>query len=80
MSAVRGGLWKRFLSLLPSDTEVVATVTTVHGSGLYTVTPTGGGAFKARSEATYSASDKVFVRGKTIVGPAPNLTSTTIDI
>lgn len=55
----------------------IGTVTAVVG-GICTVNLVGGGTLRARGQA--AVSDKVFVRGEVIEGPAPALTEISIEV
>lgn len=63
-------LYKRFLSLVPTDPLQVGTVVSVDGEVAVIELP-GGGLLNARGSA--SEGDRVFVRGGAIEGVAPAL-------
>jgi hypothetical protein len=75
-----GGVWKKFVDLLPKPARLVGVITVVQSSGRYTVQLTGGGFVQAFGEGIYSVSDRVFISGKKIDGKSPSLTSFVIDV
>lgn len=75
-----GGIWKKFLDLIPSTPRQVGEVISSLGGGRYIVTLVGGGTVEVRSGTAYSIGTKVFVVGKTIEGTAPTLTASVIDV
>ncbi len=79
-SASTGGLWRKFLDLLPQAPRSIATVTTGNANGKYTVTLAGGGTMQVLGQTGYQVADKVFVAGQKIEGKAPTLTAITIDV
>jgi hypothetical protein len=79
MSAL-GGVWRKFVDLLPKTPRYVGVVLTVDGANRFTVTIVGGGLVTVIGSSEYSASDRVFVEGGKIVGTAPALTTLTIEV
>ena len=73
-------LFRQLQALLPADPLQSGTVTTVNTDGTTTVAMLGGGSLRVRSLAGTSAGQRVFVQGGAVVGPAPNLPTTTIDV
>lgn len=75
-----GGIWKKFLDLIPTTPRQVGEVISAPGGGRYIVTLVGGGTVEVRSGTVYATGTKVFVVGKTIEGVAPTLTASIIDV
>ncbi|MFN3494873.1 MAG: hypothetical protein ACK40L_10225 [Hydrogenophaga sp.] len=71
-------LFRALLDLLPEAPLLVGTVTVVNSDETVTVELSGGGLLRVRGTA--AVDDRVFVRGGVIEGPAPALTSVTINI
>ena len=78
--AVLGGIWRKFVDLLPKTPRYIGTVTTVNSPGRYTVQLVGGGLLQVIGSNEYQVADRVFVADKKIEGKAPALTSTTIEV
>lgn len=71
-------IYRALLDLLPQDPLLVGTVAAVHTDGTATVQYPGGGTQRVRGDA--EAGARVFVQGGLITGPAPDLTTITIEI
>jgi hypothetical protein len=80
MMAVLGGIWKKFIDLLPRTPRYIGTVVTINSPGRYTVQLVGGGLLQVIGESNYQIPDRVFVADKKIEGKAPALTTETIEI
>lgn len=78
--AVLGGIWKKFIDLLPSSPRYIGTIVTVDGDGMFTVQLLGGGLIQARGAESYKISDRVFLVDKKIESKAPNLPGITIEV
>jgi hypothetical protein len=77
---ILGGVWRKFLDLLPSEPRLVGVVAAVVSTGRFSVQLTGGGFVQVVGEGAYSVSDRVFIKGKKIESKAPALTSLTIEV
>lgn len=64
--------------LLPEPKLMVATVAATHSDGTITVTYPGGAQNRVRGTGTVSG--KVFIRNGVVEGPAPSLTSVSINV
>lgn len=71
-------LWRAFERLLPGEPLLIADVLSVNADGTRTVQQLDGGVLRVTGEAT--VGQRVFVRAGAIEGPAPTLTSVTIEI
>lgn len=71
-------LYRQLRELLPEPALTVATLAATHADGTCTVTYPGGSQQRVRGTGT--PGGKVFVRAGQIEGPAPSLTSVTIDV
>ena len=78
--AALGGIWKKFLDLLPSTPRQVGTVVSVGTAGRYNVQLVGGGTITVRGEDGYQSGDRVFVAGDRIESKASTLPPVTIDV
>lgn len=74
-----GNLWQLFKSVTEQGAKQLATVIDRQGSN-YTVTMQGGGNTIVQSDAAYAVNDKVFIANGQIVGQAPDLPYTEIDV
>ena len=74
-----GNLWALFRGVTEQGAKQLATVIDRQGSN-YTVTMQGGGNTVVQSSAAYELQSKVFIRDGQIVGQAPNLPYTEIDV
>lgn len=79
MSAAFGGIWKKFLDLLPSDPRYTATVAAIKPRGQFVVNKSGT-LVDVIGEGSYTVGMKVFVKGNKIESEAPNLPSYTVDV
>lgn len=70
-------LFQLFQDLVPQDPVQIGTVTVTSG-GVHEVTLLGGGVIVAKGDA--KVGDRVFLKGDTIQGLAPNLTEELIEI
>lgn len=75
-----GGIWKKFVDLLPKTPRYIGTVISVDSPGRFTVSLVGGGTLQVSGGSEYTVSDRVFVEGGKIVGEAPALTTLTIEV
>ena len=72
--------WKRFISLLPSGSRVVGTVTYVNTtSGISTVRLRNGSDITAFG-VSVAAGNKCFVKDGQVVGPAPDLPQFDVEV
>lgn len=71
--------WARFQNLLPKVPRLVGDIIAV-SSGTYTVQLPTGGEVQARSQASFSIGQRVFVRDGVIESEAPALTPLTIEV
>jgi hypothetical protein len=78
--AVLGGIWRKFVDLLPKTPRYIGTIVAVNSPGRYSVQLIGGGLLQAIGSTEYQVADRVFVADKKIEGKAPALTSTTIEV
>jgi hypothetical protein len=78
--AILGGIWKKFVDLLPKTPRYIGTVIAVTSPGRYVVQLVGGGTLTVLGSAEYQVSDRVFVADKKIEGKAPTLTAETIEV
>lgn len=78
--AILGGIWKKFVDLLPKTPRYIGTIITVESVGRYTVQLVGGGMLQVIGESNYQISDRVFVADKRIEGRAPSLTGIVIEV
>lgn len=74
-----GNLWQLFKNVTEQGAKQLATVIDRNGSN-YTVTMQGGGNTIVQSSAAYELQSKVFIRNGEIVGQAPDLPYTEIDV
>ena len=74
-----GNLWALFRNVTEQGAKQLATVIDRTGSN-YTVTMQGGGNTIVQSDAAYALQSKVFIRDGQIVGQAPDLPYTEIDV
>lgn len=74
-----GNLWQLFKDVTEQGAKQLATVIDRQGSN-YTVTMAGGGNTVVQSSAAYELQSKVFIRNGQIIGQAPNLSYTEIDV
>ena len=74
-----GNLWALFRGVTEQGAKQLATVIDRTGSN-YTVTMQGGGNTIVQSDAAYALQSKVFIRDGLIVGQAPDLPYTEIDV
>lgn len=77
---ILGNIWKKFVALIPTSTKYVGTIVTVINDGFYTVSLVGGGTLQVTGPVGLSISDRVFITDKKIDGPAPSLTTLTIEV
>jgi hypothetical protein len=78
--AILGGIWKKFIDLLPKHPRYIGTIITIESAGRYTVQLVGGGMLQVIGESGYQVADKVFIADKRIEGRAPTLTGIIIEI
>lgn len=78
--AVLGGVWKKFVDLLPKTPRYIGTVLAVTSPGRYSVQLVGGGLLQVIGSTEYQVADRVFVADKKIESKAPALTSITIEV
>lgn len=71
-------VYRALLDILPQTPLQVATATATHADGTTTITHPGGAQQRVRGQAT--PGTKVFIQSGQIQGPAPSLTTLTIDI
>ena len=74
-----GNLWALFKGVTEQGAKQLATVIDRQGSN-YTVTMQGGGNTIVQSDAAYELQSKVFIRDGQIVGQAPDLPYTEIEV
>ena len=74
-----GNLWALFRNVTEQGAKQLATVIDRTGSN-YTVTMQGGGNTIVQSDAAYALQSKVFIRDGQIVGQAPDLPYTEIEV
>ena len=74
-----GNLWALFRGVTEQGAKQLATVIDRTGSN-YTVTMQGGGNTIVQSSAAYELQSKVFIRDGQIIGQAPDLPYTEIDV
>ena len=74
-----GNLWQLFKGITEQGAKQLATVIDRQGSN-YTVTMQGGGNTIVQSSAAYELQSKVFIRNGQLVGQAPDLPYTEIDV
>ena len=74
-----GNLWMLFKGVTEQSAQQIATVLARNGNS-YDVQVMGGGVSVATSSAAYEIASKVFVRDNKIVGEAPDLPYTEIDV
>lgn len=79
MSAAFGGIWKKFLDLLPSDPRYTATVAAIKPRKQFVVSKAGT-LVDVVGEGSYTVGMKVFVKGNRIESEAPDLPSYTLDV
>lgn len=75
-------LFVQILNLIKKDPavgqpELVGDVVAAHGDGTVTVELPGGGQMRVRGTA--AVSDRVFVKGGALTGPAPDLPFVTVE-
>jgi hypothetical protein len=80
MSAPLGGMWRKFLDLLPQSPRQVGTITALTGDGSYTAVLTGGGTLQVLGAAGYSVGSQIFIKDGKIESKAPTLTSIVIEV
>lgn len=78
--AILGGMWKKFIDLLPKTPRYIGTVTAVLSPGRYMVQLAGGGALTVLGSAEYQVADRVFVADEKIEGKAPTLAAEIIEV
>lgn len=78
--AILGGVWRKFVDLLPKTPRYIGTVVTVNSPGRYTVQLIGGGLMQAIGSTEYQVAERVFVADKKIEGKAPALSAETIEV
>ena len=66
--------------LVSEGSPAIATVSSSHSDGTYTVTTKSGGSQRVRSSMVLGAEDQVLVQGDTVVSAAPSLSSSVISI
>ena len=74
-----GNLWMLFRGMTEQSAQQIATVLARNGNS-YDVQVMGGGISVATSSAAYEVASKVFIRDNQIVGEAPDLPYTEIDV
>ena len=74
-----GNLWQLFKNVTEQGAKQLATVIDRTGSN-YTVTMQGGGNTIVQSNTAYALQSKVFIRDGQIIGQAPDLPYTEIDV
>ena len=74
-----GNLWALSRGVTEQGAKQLATVIDRNGSN-YTVTMQGGGNTIVQSDAAYALQSKVFIRDGQIIGQAPDLPYTEIDV
>ena len=74
-----GNLWALFKGVTEQGAKQLATVIDRTGSN-YTVTMQGGSNTIVQSDAAYALQSKVFIRDGQIVGQAPDLPYTEIEV
>ena len=74
-----GNLWQLFKGITEQGAKQLATVIDRTGSN-YTVTMQGGGNTVVQSNTAYELQSKVFIRNGQIIGQAPDLPYTEIDV
>ena len=74
-----GNLWALFKGVTEQGAKQLATVIDRQGLN-YTVTMQGGGNTIVQSDAAYALQSKVFIRNGQIIGQAPDLPYTEIDV
>ena len=74
-----GNLWQLFKNVTEQGAKQLATVIDRTGSN-YTVTMQGGGNTIVQSDAAYALQSKVFIKDGQIVGQAPDLPYTEIEV
>ena len=74
-----GNLWQLFKNVTEQGAKQLATVIDRQGSN-YTVTMQGGGNTIVQSNMAYELQSKVFIRNGQIIGQAPDLPYTEIDV
>lgn len=74
-----GNLWQLFKGITEQGAKQLATVIDRQGSN-YTVTMQGGSNTIVQSSAAYELQSKVFIQNGQIVGQAPDLPYTEIDV
>ena len=74
-----GNLWALFKGVTEQGAKQLATVIDRQGSN-YTVTMQGGGNTIVQSNMAYELQSKVFIRNGQIIGQAPDLPYTEIDV
>lgn len=73
-----GNIYARFARLLPREPLQIGEITAHNADGTSTVTlPTG--TIRARGQSV-PVSQKAFVRGGEVIGPAPTLPSYTVEV
>lgn len=75
-----GGIWKKFLDLLPIPQRQVGTVVRVGSLDQYTVQLVSGGLITVRGASGYLEGDHVFITGGWIESKASSLPYITIDV
>lgn len=78
--AVLGGIWRKFVDLLPKTPRYIGTIVSVNSPGRYTVQLIGSGLLQVIGSTEYQAADRVFITDKKIEGKAPSLTTETIEV
>lgn len=73
-------VYRRLLSLLPSDPLLVGDIVAIHGDGTATVALAGGGQIRVRNPQDFTVGARVFTLSGEIRGQAPVLPSVVIDI
>lgn len=74
-----GNLWQLFKNVTEQGAKQLATVIDRQGSN-YTVTMQSGGNTIVQSNMAYELQSKVFIRNGQIIGQAPDLPYTEIDV
>lgn len=69
--------WARFQRLIPRDGRYTVTVDTHHGDGTSTCTRRDGATVRLKGTSVAEGT-QAWAEGKTIVGAAPNLPSSTV--
>ena len=74
-----GNLWTIFKQVTAGDAKQIATVKAKDGSK-YTVEMSGGNYTDVQGTGSYEIDSKVFIKGQQIVGQAPDLAYSEIEV